>query len=132
MSKNILADFFVATHSYTRARAIADGVLINASGPAKAFGFKIPVAVTASVWADCVVWDQNAETLPQNDAQRLWDLLSAARLETGYSPNPTRQCFKLLRVAHGGSHPELVELIAYVDIDDQGEPLMTIMQPGED
>ena len=44
----------VVIFSYTRAEAIADGVLIDASELAKQAGFWYPVAVTAGVWAECV------------------------------------------------------------------------------
>ena len=44
----------VVIFSYTRAQAIADGVLIDATELAKEAGFRIPVAVTAGVWAECV------------------------------------------------------------------------------
>ena len=36
-------------HSYTRAEAIADGVLIDVSATAREAGFKYPVALTAAV-----------------------------------------------------------------------------------
>ena len=36
--------------SYTRAQAIKDGVLIDVSEAAKEAGFKIPVAMTDTVW----------------------------------------------------------------------------------
>ena len=41
-------------YAYTRAQAIADGVLVDVSKLAREAGFKIPVAVTAGVWAECV------------------------------------------------------------------------------
>ena len=44
----------VVIFSYTRAQAIADGVLIDATELAKQAGFRYPVAVTAGVWAECV------------------------------------------------------------------------------
>jgi len=43
--------------SYTRAQAIEDGVLIDVSNAAKEAGFRIPIALTTAVWADCVAWD---------------------------------------------------------------------------
>ncbi|CAJ6925858.1 ISBma1, transposase [Burkholderia pseudomallei] len=42
--------------SYTRAQAIADGVLIDVSSAALDVGFRHPVALTSAVWADCVAW----------------------------------------------------------------------------
>jgi hypothetical protein len=41
-------------HRYSRAQAIADGVLIDVSEATKEAGFKFPVALTAAAWAQCV------------------------------------------------------------------------------
>ena len=43
-------------YAYTRAEAIADGVLIDVTETAKEVGFRLPVALTAAAWADCVAW----------------------------------------------------------------------------
>ena len=50
----------VVIFSYTRAEAIADGVLIDVSEQAKQAGFCYPVAVTAGVWAECVAVPEGA------------------------------------------------------------------------
>ena len=44
--------------SYTRAEAIADGVLVDVSETARETGFTVPVALTRAVWADAVAWKQ--------------------------------------------------------------------------
>lgn len=36
--------------------AIADGTLIDVTTEARDAGFKVPVAVTAAVWAEVVAW----------------------------------------------------------------------------
>ena len=43
-------------HTYTRAEALADGVLVDAGLLAKEAGFRWPVALTAAAWADSVAW----------------------------------------------------------------------------
>lgn len=46
-------DFFGGViHSYSRAQAIEDGVLVDVSSMAKEAGFIWPVAVTAAVWGN--------------------------------------------------------------------------------
>lgn len=45
--------------TYTRAQAIEDGVLVDPGSMAKEAGFKLPVALTADAWADCVAWTDN-------------------------------------------------------------------------
>lgn len=119
-------------HTYTRAQALADGVLVDVSDTARAAGFKVPVALTAAVWADCVAWDHTAEAPPQDEPGRLWDLLVMARLEARRAPDASVLRFGLLRVPARGCRPQLVELMAHIGAGDQGEPVLTIMQPGED
>jgi hypothetical protein len=41
-------------HRYARAQAIADGVLVDVSAPAKGAGSRFPVALTRAVWERCV------------------------------------------------------------------------------
>ena len=42
--------------TYSRAQALEDGVLVDAGEMATEAGFRIPVALTAAVWSDCVAW----------------------------------------------------------------------------
>ena len=119
-------------HSYTRAQALEDGVLVDVTSTAKEAGFKVPVALTAAVWADCVAWDNEAETCHQDESGRLWDLLYLAALEARRRRNAQVVPFGLLRVPHRGSKPELVQLTMHVGPGDEAEPVITIMQPGED
>jgi hypothetical protein len=132
MSINPFSTGLVAVHTYTRAQALTDGVLMDLSCFAKMVGFKHPVAVTSAVWEDCVMWDNDAEIVEQSDVQRAWDLIRSAHLEFSCSANETPLYFELLRVQPGGSHPTLVELILHVGSGDHGEPVITIMKPGED
>ena len=67
----------VVIFSYTRAQAIADGVLIDVSEQAKQAGFCFPVAVTAGVWAECVAVPEGAAG--QNETGRLSVVLSLLR-----------------------------------------------------
>lgn len=49
-------------HSYTRANAIADGVLLDVTNEAREAGFKALVALTAEVLNACVKWTaENSE-----------------------------------------------------------------------
>ena len=53
-------------HRYTRADAIADGVLVDADsiedGICASAGFRVPVAFTRATWADTVEWNEDTET----------------------------------------------------------------------
>ena len=44
---------------YTRAQALADGILIDAGSMAREAGFKWPVAITVAAWEDCVAWTES-------------------------------------------------------------------------
>lgn len=123
-------------HTYTRAQAIDDGMLVDVSETAAEAGFRVPVATTRAVWADCVEWndvDSKRQT-HQDEAGRLWDVLfmtmNAARRGGG---RQTLQ-FQIYRVPRGGrgTRPRLVELVAHIGAGDLGEPVITIMQPNED
>src|SRR5512135_2827579 len=63
--------------SYTRAQAIADGVLKDVSELAKEAGFRFPVAVSAGVWAECVAVPDGVDG--QDETGRLWDVLNMLR-----------------------------------------------------
>jgi hypothetical protein len=60
-------------HRYTRAEAIADRVLIDASAVAREAGIRYPVALTAAAWAKCVTVPPGV--LCQAEAGRLWDVV---------------------------------------------------------
>lgn len=123
-------------HAYTRAQALADGVLVEAGEMALEAGFKVPVALTSAVFEDCVAWtegDEQRKPCGQSADGRLWDVLwmayNAARRTDG---NSTR--FPMLRIQREGPafEPTRVELVLTIGPGDEGEPVCTIMQPGED
>jgi hypothetical protein len=127
--------FGEAIFSYTRAQALDDGVLVDVSEMAKEAGFKFPVAITRAAWADCVEWsdEDNRRQTYQDEAGRLWDVLwmvgVAARRHSG-----SELRFQLYRVPRGGRgvRPRLVTLAMRCGPGDEGEPVITIMLPGED
>jgi hypothetical protein len=130
-----LADLFAEAElifAYTRAQALADGVLVDVTALAAEAGFTFPVAITAALWADI-------ETIPEpydvfeTPEGRLWDVLFMAR-------------FAIQRSKGGGS-TLLYPLILHTDDSpgdsqyriklvcgpgDHAEPVITLMQPNED
>lgn len=123
------------TLAYTRAQALEDGILVDVSELAQEAGFRFPVAVTRGAWADCVEWsDQDSEKqVCQDQVARLWDVLwlaaHAARRSVG-----NRLTFQIHRVPRNGhaTAPEEVTLQMLIGPGDRGEPVMTILQIGED
>ena len=63
-------------HSYSRAQAIEDGVLIDVSKQGRELGIVHPVAVTASAWADTVA---NSPDLDGDENKRLSKLIACAQ-----------------------------------------------------
>ena len=106
---------------YTRAEALADGVLFDVSTLAKEAGIKFPVAITAGVHSLC--------TPPQKSYQsfegRLWDVV---------------HMFKYGIKTSGGSRftfsvilgKKRWVLLAVCGPGDNYEPVITIMLPNEE
>lgn len=118
-------------HEYTRAQAIADGVLIDVSETAKEAGFKIPVAVTAGVWERCIKLTPAAEKVGNDINGRLWDVLWMAHVAALRNRDAQELLYKL-RVVIKSKRPELVELKLHCGPGDDLEPVITIMLPEED
>lgn len=136
MSKNLREIFGVPLHIYTRADAIADGVLIDVTETAQQFGFKIPVALTDGVWSDCVKWspsDSEAQT-HQDEGARLGDVLWMAYLAAKAGKGVSVVPFQLLRIPRDGrdTKPRLTRLKMIIGPGDAGEPVLTILLPNED
>ena len=125
-------------NSYTRADAIADGTLFDASKVAREAGFIIPVALSQAVMIDCVLWPESVATRKPGTAQdedgRLWDVLYMARLAVARAGDSQRVKYTIHRVPTEGTGvaPVEVTLAMHVGPGDRGEPVITIMQPNED
>ena len=124
-------------YSYTRAQAIDDGVLIDATEMARDAGFKWPVALTVAAWSDCVAWSDadNERQVYQDQSGRLWDVLFMASFAVRTANNANRQLqFDLLRIPRNGrsTTSQRLTLKLILGPGDGGEPVITIMLPGED
>jgi hypothetical protein len=132
----------VLIFSYTRAQAIADGVLVDVSKLAKEAGFRYPVAVTAAVWAECVTVPDGVAG--QDETGRLWDVLNLLRFAIaskvavpryalpGQNLDGERVDFAVHVRKNSEGDPPLVDLYALCGPGDNGEPVVTIMLPNED
>jgi len=143
VSDGSLADLFGdnAISVYSRADALADGALVGVPEElAREVGFVWPVALTAAVWADCVAWTEDTEAgkssgTGQDETGRLWDVLWMARWAVRKAgPDVSRTSFSVLRVPPTGPQvaPRAVTLSLQVEPGDEGEPVVTICEPGED
>lgn len=116
-------------YHYSRAQAIADGVLVDVSEVARELGFHAPVAVTEAVWTRVVVWQE--EEAGQDEQGRLWDVLWRARL-AARSAKEQSEIDYTLRVEQAGDAVEEVALRLHIGPGDAGEPVITILMLNED
>ncbi|MBN8924560.1 MAG: hypothetical protein BGP10_13200 [Rhodanobacter sp. 68-29] len=124
-------------HSYSRAEAIDDGVLVEVPESAsRAAGFKVPLAMTASAWGVAVGFGTDlAELLAKATA-----VLAAAMLEYRQSAHRARMGLgepvgDRLAFAYDAERDDggvdVVQLVLVIGPGDAGEPVGTVL-PGED
>lgn len=136
MLKNETDLFGNVIYSYTRTQAIEDGELIDVSIMAKKTGFKVPVAVTRSVWNQYIEWtdeDTDKQTI-QDQSGRLWDVLWMLFVACKRSKEESLLFYKLQVVPRDGRSKSaaLIKLKSVIGGGDEGEPVITIMLPNED
>jgi hypothetical protein len=125
-------------HAYTRARALADGVLVAVDAElAREAGFRVPVALTSAVWEGCVTWNEgdSERQTPQDERGRLWDVLTMARHAIRRSGGGGGEVtVDLRRVPRDGRTRQArpVQLVCAIGPGDHGKPVITIMEPHED
>lgn len=120
--------------SYTRADALADGVLVDVGPMAREAGFKVPVAMTNAAWCECVAWGKEDKPgLGQSQEGRLWDVLFLAALAARKAQG-NQAPFSVYCVPREGAGvaPEKVDLYLWIHPGDSGEPVCTILLEGED
>ena len=115
---------------YSRAQAIADGVLVDVSETAKEAGFRLPVALTRAVWDSYVAVPKGV--VAQDEAGRLWDIVWMCRSAISRLNQEGPQILFQLYVRNDNRRPRSVTLKAVCGPGDAGEPVLTIMRPEED
>jgi len=136
-----LSDIFgEVIHSYTRAQAIDDGVLVDVSEMAREAGFKFPVAVTQQLYAEVITPDPRSAEEGQSIEGRLWDALHMLHMaikgvlptKTIQGPGPGQttlyQCYFIMK----RRQRKLLTLKAVCGPSDNMEPTITLMGQHED
>lgn len=131
-------------HSYSRAEAIDDGVLVDMTnytpeGQSIALlteaGFCVPLAVTRSVYDRLITLPDDYIGI-QDVTGRFWDILTCLREAIKSNPDNVEILFGAYstRVNNNGSDGklELVKLKAVIGSGDTPEPVLTVMFPEED
>lgn len=119
------------TSTYTRAEAIQDSILRDVSEAAREAGLVHPTAVTAGAWKEAIDWDHGGL---QDEAGRLWDVLSMARLAIkSVAPEGSEAAFTVYRVPNmeAADEAEPIELIVRAGPGDSRERVLTIMTSTE-
>lgn len=120
-------------YAYTRAQAIADGVLVDVSETAKQTGFKLPVAITDALHSRLTPTKAD-QALGQNYDGRLWDMLWLAAFTSKLADRGTDTVnfTVVLQEAEARSgQPQNTDLRlrAVCGPGDEGEPVVTIGFP---
>ncbi|OMH34808.1 DUF6573 family protein [Tersicoccus sp. Bi-70] len=110
-------------HSYSRAHAIADGVLIDITEHAQRFGFAYPVAVTRAVWIGVI-----RETSGAAQELNIRMLLNEAVDQARTGPRGDRRAFTYTKPATGETFP----IVMRCGPGDTPEPVITLMDPLDD
>ena len=127
-----MQDFFgEVIHSYTRAEALEDGVLVDVSQTASEAGFVFPVALTAGVWADVNDIPEKVQGL-QDPQGRLWDLLTVLRYTIKARGDGREMRFTLNMPISAEPRLARYEVKSHVGPGDEGEPVLTILRSYED
>lgn len=117
-------------HRYSRADALRDGVLVDASTLAREVGFRYGVALTRAAWERCVAIPEGV--VGQDEAGRLFDVLHMLAATIRRGADGTEVPFRVhVRNSSGGGVPPAVPLVAVCGPGDGGEPVVTVMLPGE-
>jgi hypothetical protein len=117
-------------HRYTRADALADGVLVDVTSTAKEAGIRYPVALTRAAWEKCVTVPPGIPC--HHDAGRLWDVVWMLRRAIGRGDGAEVRFGVHVGNDNRERTPPLVGLKAVCGPGDQGEPVVTVMLPEED
>lgn len=122
-------DDFEYISIYSRAQALADGVLMECDQLAKEADFRYPTALTSAVWNECVAVPTSADW--QDETGRLWDILHMLRIALLSAGQVTTVAFTVL-VQNDEEPAQPVNLKAVCGPGDNGEPVITVMFPDED
>jgi hypothetical protein len=116
---------------YLRQDALADGLLVDLSALAREQGIRVPVAITSDAHHLVIALSQAAVSAGCDETGRAWDVLTmlAARIRSADRRDSTVR-FWVSAITRNQA-PSLIELIATCGPGDDGEPVITIMLPGE-
>lgn len=119
---------FTLISTYSRAAALADGVLIDISVTAKSYGFKLPTAISDALYRGYVMPPEGLEAEGQSLEGRLHDLLTLAMVAARKSLGEDRVYFDIAFLMRPGKL-EKVRVVLHVGPGDSGEAVLTLCLP---
>jgi len=132
MAQEEQSSFGEVIYSYTRAQAIEDGYLVDVTETASEAGIKYPVAVTRTVWDGYITPDKRSRKHGQSESGRLWDIFSIYRFAVKRNIFSADTLYFHVYFIMKEKQKRLIPLKAHIGPGDNGEPVITIMKPGED
>ncbi len=124
-------DDFKVVYSYTRAQAIADGVLVDVTEQARQSGFKLPVAIGDNLFNGYIVPPDGLEGEGQSLEGRLHDVFEMLKAAASCRWNESRVMFDVIFVMA----PRMIQkvlILAVAGPGDNGEPVLTICLPEDE
>jgi hypothetical protein len=120
-------------YAYTRAQAIADGILLDVTETAKEVGFKLPVAITEALHSSLTPTKADAN-IGQDYDGRLWDVLWIGAFTIKLADPGTNTVTFTIAMQEAGAksgRPQNTDLClrAICGSGDDGEPVITIGLP---
>lgn len=125
-------DDFELVYSYSRAQAIADGVLIDVTAQAREAGFKLHTVVTDNLYHRHIVPPAGLEGEGQSIPGRLHDVFFVLLAAIRSSKAATDYVEIDVSFVVASGRQEKVKVVAVIGPGDEGEPVLTIMLPGDD
>jgi hypothetical protein len=122
-------------YSYSRAQALADGVLVDVTAQAAEVGFALPVAVTVGLWSRYIVPADPLRQAGQSEAGRLHDVLALVRAAIGrlrVAGQPSDRVSFRMAFVMPPDRSVTVRLVAVCGPGDDGAAVVTVMLEGED
>lgn len=132
MSDSESSPFGPVIYAYTRAQALADGVLVDASDLAREAGYVFPVALTETLFHSYIVPELDLVAEGQSIQGRLWDLLFVLRFAIAKARDNDTILFSVLFLMSRDADPVPIDLKAICGPGDDGEPVITAMLVDED
>lgn len=114
--------------SYTRADALADGVLIDITPTAQTYGFKLPTAISDALYHGYVVPPEGLLGQGQSLEGRMHDLLTLAMIAARKGLEQDSVYLHVLFLMKPGKL-EKVRVVLHVGPGDSAEPVLTLCLP---